>query len=249
MNPQTDSRNYYEILHVSRDAPVEIIRGSYRTLMQQLRHHPDLGGDTSMAALINEAYAVLSNAARRAEYDARLDVMAQVAQSAQTGATQTGAPRPQRSASSTRTADLSRHCPFCESPHSYGTNVEDDAVCSVCGSPLAAAENRRIESAGKRAVERIGKHQQITYFTHWPQPTGLVAQVEDMSLNGLRMVTRDELVGGQRIKILSDVVEAVAQITHCRYERRGWTKRYVAGVAFITLRFGTSVGGFVSNRV
>lgn len=244
MSSPTDSRNYYEVLHVSRDAPVEIIRGSYRTLMQQLKHHPDLGGDTSMAARINEAYAVLSNANRRAEYDARLDVMAGVAQSPHAGQTQS-----QPAASGRGTVESSRHCLFCEAPHAFGANVEVDAVCAVCSSPLATAENRRMESAGQRAVERIGKHQQITYFTHWPQPTGFTAQVEDMSLNGLRMVTHEELAEGQRIKILSDVVEAVAQITHCHYERHGWSKRYVAGVAFITLRFGNSVGGFVSDRV
>lgn len=244
MSLPADDRNYYELLHVSRDAPVEIIRGSYRTLMQQLKHHPDLGGDTAMAALINEAYAVLSDARRRAEYDARLDVMAHVAKGSRARPAQTGA-----AASREPAADTSRQCVFCEAPHSYGNNVELDAVCSVCSSPLAAAENRRMESGGKRAIERIGKRQQITYYTRWPQRTGFVAHIEDMSLNGLRMVTAEELTGGQRIKIISDVVEAVAEITHCRYERRGWTKRCIAGVSFITLRFGSSVGGFVSNRV
>jgi hypothetical protein len=37
-------RNYYRILHVQEDAPEEIIRTSYRTLMQRMRMHPDLGG-------------------------------------------------------------------------------------------------------------------------------------------------------------------------------------------------------------
>ncbi|MDH3434255.1 MAG: J domain-containing protein, partial [Gammaproteobacteria bacterium] len=82
MTAQPDSRNYYEVLHVSRDAPAAIIRGSYRTLMQQLRNHPDLGGDATTAALINQAYAVLTSPERRAEYDARLDVVAKVAQGA-----------------------------------------------------------------------------------------------------------------------------------------------------------------------
>ncbi|NNF39890.1 MAG: J domain-containing protein, partial [Woeseiaceae bacterium] len=196
MSLPTDRRNYYEVLHVSRDAPVEIIRGSYRTLMQQLKHHPDLGGDTSTAARINEAYAVLSNASRRAEYDARLDVMEQVAQN-----TRAEPSEPQAAAAGRGTVESSRQCVFCAAPHGFGASVELDAVCGVCHSPLATAENRRMESAGKRAVERIGKHQQITYFTHWPQRTGFIAQVEDLSLNGLRMVTREELAGGQRIKI------------------------------------------------
>lgn len=38
-------KNYYRVLHVDPDAPVEIIRSSYRTLMRRMKKHPDLGGD------------------------------------------------------------------------------------------------------------------------------------------------------------------------------------------------------------
>lgn len=244
MAVQTDDRNYYEVLHVSRDAPLEIIRGSYRTLMQQLKHHPDLGGDTLTAALINEAYAVLSNPDRRAEYNVRLDMMEQISRGVP------GEPFGQRPVSpGERVPDLSRECAFCETPHNYGSVVEVDAGCHTCGSPLYAAEQPRIETVGQRAVVRIGKRQKITYYTHWPQARGYAARIEDISLNGLRLVTRGDLVEGQRIKIVSGVVEAVANVTYCMQERRGWTTRRVAGVSFLTLRFVRSVGGFVSNRV
>ena len=33
MTTQDDDRDYYELLHVSRNAPPEIIRGSYRMLI------------------------------------------------------------------------------------------------------------------------------------------------------------------------------------------------------------------------
>lgn len=244
MGTQGDKRNYYEVLHVSSDAPPEIIRGSYRTLMQQLGHHPDLGGDTATAALINEAYAVLSNAERRADYDARLEIMAQVAQ---------GVPRdnpaPQPAARTERVLDLSRECVFCHTPHNYGSVIEIDTCCQTCNSPLYAAERSRMETVGQRDIERIEKQQRIHFYTHWPQQQGHTGYIEDMSLNGLRVVARQDLVEGQCIKIVSDVVEAVAQVTHRLYERRGWTKRCVAGMSFVTLRFGRSVGGFVSDRV
>jgi len=58
-------RNYYRILHIQPDAPVEIIKASYRTLMQKLAQHPDLGGDHWNSALINEAKAVLTDPAER----------------------------------------------------------------------------------------------------------------------------------------------------------------------------------------
>lgn len=66
-----DSRpDYYGLLHVSRDAPLEVIRSSYRTLMKTLGAHPDLGGDESDARALNEAWEVLSDPAERARYDA-----------------------------------------------------------------------------------------------------------------------------------------------------------------------------------
>lgn len=57
-------------MRVSRDAETEVIHAAYRTLMATLKKHPDLGGDIREAALINEAYEVLSDPQKRAVYDA-----------------------------------------------------------------------------------------------------------------------------------------------------------------------------------
>ncbi len=67
-----NKRNYYRILYVQPDAPSEVIRASYRTLMQKLRKHPDLGGEHWNASIINEAHAVLTDATRRRAYDREL---------------------------------------------------------------------------------------------------------------------------------------------------------------------------------
>ncbi len=77
MEPQ---KNYYEILHVQQDAPTEVIQATYRTMMQKMKMHPDLGGDHNDAALINEAYAVLMDPIARAKYDKNL-IDSQVSQS------------------------------------------------------------------------------------------------------------------------------------------------------------------------
>lgn len=61
--------DYYEVLQVHPRAHPAVIRKVYHVLMRDLKHHPDLGGDVEMAQLINEAYSVLSDPARRAEYD------------------------------------------------------------------------------------------------------------------------------------------------------------------------------------
>jgi DnaJ-class molecular chaperone len=68
----SNKRNLYRVLHVQPDAPVEIIRSSFRTLMQTLKSHPDLGGDPVKARLIIHAYEVLTNPQTRMEYDKKL---------------------------------------------------------------------------------------------------------------------------------------------------------------------------------
>jgi len=65
-------RNYYRILQVQPDAPPEIIHAGYRTLMLELKRHPDLGGSSDEAALLNEAYETLRDPERRAAYDDEL---------------------------------------------------------------------------------------------------------------------------------------------------------------------------------
>jgi hypothetical protein len=65
--------DHYKVLELRRDASVEEIQRAYRTFA--LRYHPDRNPSpdaaTKMSA-INEAWAVLGDAARRREYDASL---------------------------------------------------------------------------------------------------------------------------------------------------------------------------------
>ena len=61
--------NYYAILEVSTDASLEEIKHSYRRLARL--HHPDINKNTNDRWIkqLNEAYAVLSDPARRTAYD------------------------------------------------------------------------------------------------------------------------------------------------------------------------------------
>lgn len=63
------SEDYYEILQVSPAADPSIIKSAYRTMMNEMKMHPDVGGTTENAQKINEAYEVLSNPEKRREYD------------------------------------------------------------------------------------------------------------------------------------------------------------------------------------
>lgn len=62
------SNNYYDILGVSKGASDEEIKKAYRKLAHQ--YHPDkTGGDETKFKEINEAYQVLSDKAKRQQYD------------------------------------------------------------------------------------------------------------------------------------------------------------------------------------
>jgi hypothetical protein len=48
---------------------------------------------------------------------------------------------------------------------------------------------------------------------------------------------------------VSQIAEAIALVSNFRRRRRGLSVIKVAGVAFITLRFRQSRGGFVSEKI
>lgn len=59
--------DHYEVLEVSRGASADEVRAAHRA--QSKRHHPDLGGNPHFFRMVQQAYEVLSDQARRAEYD------------------------------------------------------------------------------------------------------------------------------------------------------------------------------------
>lgn len=59
--------NFYEVLGVKKDATHDEIKKAYKRLA--MKHHPDRGGDTEKFAKITEAYEVLKDPKKRAQYD------------------------------------------------------------------------------------------------------------------------------------------------------------------------------------
>src|SRR3989344_9200731 len=62
------AKNYYDVLGVAKTASADEIKRAYRSLAHQ--HHPDTGkGDEARFKEVSEAYSVLSDANKRAQYD------------------------------------------------------------------------------------------------------------------------------------------------------------------------------------
>jgi DnaJ-class molecular chaperone len=61
------AKDYYDILGVSKSATADEIKRAYRKLA--LKHHPDRGGNHDEFTKINEAYQILSDPQKRAQYD------------------------------------------------------------------------------------------------------------------------------------------------------------------------------------
>jgi molecular chaperone DnaJ len=59
--------DYYAALGVTKTATSDEIKKAFRKLASQ--HHPDKGGDTQKFQAIQQAYAVLGDEQKRAEYD------------------------------------------------------------------------------------------------------------------------------------------------------------------------------------
>ena len=66
-----EKRDYYEVLGVDKGADEQTLKKAYRSLAK--KYHPDMNPDNKEAEQkfkeVNEAYAVLSDSEKRAQYD------------------------------------------------------------------------------------------------------------------------------------------------------------------------------------
>jgi curved DNA-binding protein CbpA len=235
-----ERRNLYRILHVQPEAPVEVIRASYRTLMSTLRAHPDLGGDTDAAARINAAYAVLTDPARRSAYDRSL-------QRAFARPTPAPAPAPKAAETPPAASDpatwlADRACPFCRTP--LPSALHTDTRCSHCDSPLMPRPGSdRGELFGRRRSPRNTRSMMVTL--RLPGRAGdLVGHLRDVSLSGLCVLSPLPTPARGAMRVLTPGFDAVAAVVGCRREGDGW----LLHGELLTLQLLRSQGVFVSAR-
>ncbi|MFQ5634023.1 MAG: DnaJ domain-containing protein [Gammaproteobacteria bacterium] len=245
-------RNYYRILHVQEDAPEEIIRTSYRTLMQRMKMHPDLGGDHWDATLINEAYATLIDPERRADYDRQLPASVETRRD---GPEPVDRPPTFESSCSQypegdSTSDDDDRCPLCGTPHAYGESIPASARCAHCNGSLYPAVKRRFDDAGRRAISRTPKNIAVActvYGTFAVEQLQVVS--DDISPNGIRLRTAHAIPAGARMKIECELLSAIGVVRHCRRAPGDPARMWRVGVEFLTLRLAGSRGAFVSDTV
>jgi hypothetical protein len=226
-------RNYYRILHVQPDAPTEIIKSSYRTLMQKLRMHPDLGGDQWNATLINEAYETLMNPGRRAEYDRQ-------------GSAEPAADT-ETSITSITAALRMLACIYCHTAHGHAGPIPPDAVCAACGSPLQPASRQHMETTGKRATARLSRRHSLSFHHGWPLQGPFSGQTRDISLGGLQFVTHVEVVPAALLKVSCNPLSAVVRVIACVASHEP-DFRWLVRAEYLTICFRRSRGAFLSEK-
>lgn len=251
-----ERRNLYRLLHVQPEAPLEVIRASYRTLMSTLRAHPDLGGDPEAAARINAAYAVLTDPERRRAYDRSLKqnrAPAGASAAARPTATPTAAAAaaatpPRRAAAAVVEASdpatwlADRTCPFCRAPLPAPLRLE--TRCSSCDSPLFRRPSMdRGELFGRRRSPRNARPMAATVRLAG-QSGDHAARLRDLSLSGLCVQVAVAAPERSAMRVMTSGFDAVAVVVSCRRHADG----YLLHGELLTLQLLRSQGVFVSAK-
>jgi curved DNA-binding protein CbpA len=243
---RNNHRNYYQILHVQTDAPKEVIRSSYRTMMQKLKMHPDLGGNHEDAAVVNEAYNVLMNDSARAEYDIALSTKPKTKPDTE----KTEPPKAEKKSNNQNVyTNNKQQCAFCNAQHNMSDNIGPDDICPKCDSPVYPATKQTKEVCGLRTIERINKEWIVRFYNAWPSTQAHIGKTRNVSLNGMQLITPESLDVNQVVKIMSSELDAVANVVNRQLRSNENSVEWSYGLEFLTLRFHQTNGTFISLAI
>jgi DnaJ-class molecular chaperone len=220
-------RNYYRILQVQPDAPPEIIHASYRTLMLELKRHPDLGGSDDEAALLNAAYDTLRDPERRAAYDDELFHQ-----------------YTKHTGMFARRLDWPVVCPVCK--RALSRKPEPGEICLTCRTPLHSDKGSESSRTNSRAIARTKSSVGIEYYSVWPGKPQKGRMI-DVSPKGMRFVCHEKIVSQTVLKISCELFEASGLVTNASEELNREQKLYSIGVFFLAVRFADYRGTFFST--
>jgi len=222
----TSRRNLYRILYVQPEAPIEVIRASYRTLIGPLGFHPDKGGDHEAAARINSAYSILTDPVRRRAYDKTLG------KENLRGRGRAGSGDPAQPTAAAIVVPVHpgqwrerRECPFCR--YALPSPLRPASRCTRCDAPLwppIQDTSRGRELFGRRNHSRTGKDLQTTVVPAWgARPNSAV--LRDLSLTGCHLVQRLAVATMAVVRMNNAELDAVVLVLSCRKSSEAYSIR------------------------
>ncbi len=214
-------RNYYRILHVQQDAPIEVIKASYRTIMGELGSHPDMGGTHSEAIVLNEAYQTLCDSRKRVEYDFLLSLR-------QKKSHKVFASRKNRS---NQSGDKSA-----PKPPPQTKSKDDDQKQHTKPFNLEKRNINRMKQQGNMSFT-------LPRSVHYHQ-----GELVDLSPQGMQFISKEKIDPASRIKVKCPLLSGSARVTNCREIREGKARTYMICLNFMKVEFNHSSGAFLSVK-
>jgi hypothetical protein len=203
--------------------------------MQRLAQHPDLGGDTAAAALINEAFETLKDPVRRAAYDRRL---------AGAGPLDHPAEAPDHTPPHVLTAPA-RACLFCGESYVERQSRMLDARCTGCGSPLCSAPTAARSTASRRGFHRTPLILHVSCEVKGSHGS-FDGVTENLSVAGLRLLSSQEVAVDRVVRLDCEFCSAVGVVRYA-HEASGRSRRWwEIGIEFKTVHVKRMRGSLVS---
>ena len=219
-------RNYYRILQVQPDAPLEIIRASYRTIMRELMQHPDFGGDHWIASTINEAYETLSDSDKRAEYDKQYSKYISIKTASKTD--------------------------FRKKYFNSVNNLASEKPTvrhSTANKSLKSIKTQKVfHDNFHRSVNRVQMKETLQYYIT-SSKKGREAIMLNLSPKGIRFICSEKLTHESTIKIGCSLFKAEAEVVNYNKNLSTDKPNYSVGARFLTIQFRNQTGSFYSNVV
>jgi curved DNA-binding protein CbpA len=202
--------------------------------MRELKQHPDLGGELWNAMMLNEAYAILSDNNRRAEYDRQLHEW----YAKKTISTKS---RPLKH-------PLAVECPSCHRP--LAGEAKSGNRCPACKcSGMSGHFEKPLCKEHRRSMTRMRKTGKLEFRSSRAR-NRKDAEMLDISPGGIRFICREKLRTDSTISIWNSLVRGEAQVvsTQNREVDRG-KQMYVIGAQFLNVAFSEIKGSFISTFV
>lgn len=225
--------DYYQLLGVSPDCTIDVIHARYREIVRQLSSNPGSARHLPSLPLVNEAYRTLGDSSSRAAYDRpRLEAEAEAAAALMPAPAAPKAVAPRSG------------CQFCNAVVPDSVIVGPDTTCDSCGAPLCSAQYHASHADSRRALDRLPFSMRIVFL----RADGLAHRAisDDVSLGGVRVLTRVGLTVGERVMLDCDFCAAVATVRHVQTADAA-SGLMRCGLQFVTLRLKHQRGGLIST--